>query len=86
MNHGVALRTGILLHHMNGLASLCVRSHRMSTLFFGRLSVVQSSLCSRGELEISHADEFVARLWRQISSVPATYDMPTHTRTAAHLR
>ena len=80
------IKDGYFLEHMNGVASPCVRSHRMRPAFFGRLSVVQSSLCRRGELEISHADEFVARLWRQISSVPATYDIPTHTRTAAHSR
>ena len=35
---------GRFLDHMNDLASPYAISHRMSPLFFGRLSVVQSSL------------------------------------------
>lgn len=81
------IKDGYFLDHTKGLSfAVCRIVSYEQPLFLGRLFVVQSSLCRRGELEISHVDEFVARLWRQISSVPATYDIPTHTRTAAHSR
>ena len=48
-------------------------------------TVVKSSLCGRGELEILHADEFVARVWRQIEFC-SSYLRHTHTLTLTHVQ
>ena len=43
-------------------------------------------MSQEAKLEILHADEFVARLWRQISSEAATYGIPTHTHVPELIR